>query len=129
MANNFFQKFYNKYVYPIASAYPIPVKVVSYGLYIIGFFAVALFLFYLLILGGVFGFMPGNSELRDIKNYTASEVYSADSVLIGKYFIENRTNATFEQLPPHLIEALVATEDARFYEHGGIDFLSFMRVM
>lgn len=129
MANNFIQKFYNKYVYPIASTYPIPVKVASYGLYIIGFFAVALFLFYLLILGGVFGFMPGNSELRDIKNYTASEVYSADSVLIGKYFIENRTNATYAQLPPYLIEALVATEDARFYEHGGIDFLSFMRVM
>ncbi|MBK8682332.1 MAG: transglycosylase domain-containing protein [Chitinophagales bacterium] len=129
MLNNLFQKFYNRYVYPIASAYPIPVKVASYGLYIIGSFAIALFLFYLLILGGVFGFMPGKAELRDIKNYTASEVYSSDSVLIGKYFIENRTNATYAQLPPQLIEALVATEDARFYEHGGIDFLSFMRVM
>ncbi len=129
MLTDFFRNFYDRCMYPFASAYPFPVKVLVNGLRLIALMAVALVVFYVLILAGVFGFMPGNADLRDIKNYTASAIYSADSVLLGKYFIENRTNATYDQLPVHLIEALIATEDARFYEHGGIDFLSFLRVM
>lgn len=112
-----------------ANVYPIPIRVLKIGAVFIAFIFSGLFIAYLLIISGVFGFMPNQHDLKDVKNYTASEIYSADSVLIGKYFIENRTNATYDQLPLYLINALIATEDARFYEHRGIDFFSFLRVM
>lgn len=124
-----FKTFEDTYIYPLSSVYPTPVKVAASILKLLLVFGGLLFLFYMLIWAGVFGFMPGNKDLRDIKNYTASEIYSSDSVLIGKYFLENRTNARYDQLPESLINALVSTEDSRFYEHKGIDFLSFMRVM
>jgi len=71
---------------------------------------------------GVFGEVPGYESLKGIKNRTASEVYAADGVLMGKYYIENRQNAEMEEITPLLVNALVATEDARFFEHSGIDF-------
>lgn len=75
------------------------------------------------------GSLPTYEELRTIRNSTASEVYAEDSSLLGKYFVENRTNIAYEDLPPHLIHALIATEDARFYEHKGIDARAWMRVL
>jgi penicillin-binding protein 1A len=77
---------------------------------------------------GLFGPMPGFKVLEDPRNDLASEVYSADGVLLGKYFQENRTPVEFEQISPALIQALVATEDARFYKHSGIDARSWGRV-
>ncbi len=88
-----------------------------------------LFVLYILILIGAFGIVPSRTELKDVNNYTASEIYSQDSILLGKYFIQNRTNAKYADLPQYLIDALVATEDSRFYEHKGVDFLSFTRVL
>ncbi len=82
----------------------------------------------LLIYWGAFGPIPTYGQLRDIRNNVASEVYGADSVLLGKYYVENRVNADFEELSPHLIEALVATEDARYFRHGGIDLRAIIRV-
>ncbi|MDX1666791.1 MAG: transglycosylase domain-containing protein [Saprospiraceae bacterium] len=87
-----------------------------------------LFIFVLLVYRGAFGPLPTYSELREIRNHTASEVYSADGVLLGKYYVENRVNTDFEEISPDLINALVATEDARFFQHGGIDFKSWGRV-
>jgi len=72
---------------------------------------------------------PSNFELRNIQNQVASEVYSADSVLLGRYFIQNRTEVKFEDIAPAVIEALIATEDVRFYEHSGIDYKSVGRVL
>ncbi|MEO6523447.1 MAG: transglycosylase domain-containing protein [Mucilaginibacter sp.] len=73
----------------------------------------------------LFGYSP---DMRDIKSPSmslSSEVYSADGKLLGKYFKENRSPVEFKQISPNLINALIATEDARFYQHGGVDFFSF----
>ncbi len=77
---------------------------------------------------GAFGKLPTYSDLRNISNHTASEVYSEDEVLLGKYFIENRINADLEEISTNIIEALIATEDARFFKHSGIDFRAWIRV-
>lgn len=75
------------------------------------------------------GPVPATTELLEIRNHSSSEVYSADSVLLGKYYIENRSPATLEEMSPYLVEALVATEDARFYRHSGVDFRALLRVL
>jgi len=77
---------------------------------------------------GAWGKLPGRQELSDFKYQRASEVYSADSVLIGKYFLFDRQPIAYEEVPKNLIEALVAIEDERFYEHSGIDYKSLLRV-
>lgn len=77
---------------------------------------------------GVFGPLPSSKELKDIHNEEASLVYSSDQVLLGKYFAENRTNISIIEIPEHLIDALVATEDKRFFEHKGYDIKSYFRV-
>lgn len=85
-------------------------------------------LLFLLVYLGVFGTLPDEEGLTNIKNNVASEVYSEDKELLGKYFLVNRTELRYEQLPPHLVNALIATEDARFMKHNGIDFRSMARV-
>ena len=77
---------------------------------------------------GAWGKIPKTKELSDFKYQRASEVYSADSVLIGKYFLFDRQPIQFEAVPKNLIEALVAIEDERFYDHSGIDYKSLLRV-
>ncbi|UZR99264.1 transglycosylase domain-containing protein [Chondrinema litorale] len=77
---------------------------------------------------GAFGKMYSKKELQNFQNEIASQVYSEDSVLIGKYFDQNRTHVKYEQLPEHVVNALIATEDARFFEHGGVDTKSILRV-
>lgn len=72
--------------------------------------------------------VPSKKELRKIQNPIASEVYTADSVLIGRYFIQNRTQVNYEDISPNIINALIATEDVRFFKHGGIDMRSLGRV-
>ena len=77
----------------------------------------------------IFTQTPSKDELTSIRNAVASEVYSADSVLLGRYYIQDRTEIKYEDISPHLIKALVATEDIRFYQHEGIDFRSLGRVL
>ncbi|NDK57493.1 penicillin-binding protein 1A [Pontibacter fetidus] len=86
-------------------------------------------IFYLLVYLGAMGSMPSRSELKAVQNNTASEVYSADGVLLGRYFIQDRTNVKYNDIAPAAIQALVATEDARFYEHSGVDVRSLGRVI
>ena len=93
----------------------------------IGLVAFVGLLFYSISIGWL-GFMPSFEELENPKSNLASEIYSADQVLLGKYYIENRSNIHFDELSPNLVEALVATEDARFYEHSGVDLRALMRV-
>ena len=78
---------------------------------------------------GVFGHLPGKKQLLHYKNRTASVVLSTEGKLIGKFYSENRTEILYDQIPRHLTGALVATEDARFYEHSGIDSKSLFRVL
>ncbi len=89
-------------------------------------FILILFLF---VWSGILGALPSSKELSVIENPTASEVYSADSVLLGRYFIQERSNISYNQIPKHVAEAVIATEDARFYKHTGIDTRSLARVL
>ncbi|MCK4562161.1 MAG: penicillin-binding protein, partial [Flavobacteriaceae bacterium] len=94
------------------------------------FIAILIFgLFFAGIYYGVFGHLFTESELKDFKNETASLVLSDDGTLIGKYFAENRTNVEFNQIPKNLINALIAVEDARYFEHEGVDSRSLLRVL
>lgn len=69
----------------------------------------------------LFGEMPNLRSLENPKSELASELFSADNQLLGKYFRENRSPVDYEDLPDNLVNALVATEDVRFEEHAGID--------
>lgn len=80
-----------------------------------------LLLFFTLASFGFFGSMPSFEDLENPESNLATEVISSDGVTIGKFYNENRTPIKYEDLPPHLVKALVATEDERFYEHSGID--------
>jgi len=74
-------------------------------------------------------FMPTFEELENPESNLAAEIMSADQKLLGKYYRENRTVVKFENLPPVLVNALVATEDIRFYDHSGIDPRGLFRVL
>nr|WP_321487782.1 transglycosylase domain-containing protein [uncultured Draconibacterium sp.] len=90
---------------------------------------VSVFLLFFLIANGKLGFMPSFEDLENPQNILASEIFFEDGPTIDKYFNqENRTYVNFENLPPDLINALVATEDVRFYDHSGIDFRGLIRV-
>ena len=76
-----------------------------------------------------FGPMPSFEELENPNSLLASEVYSADGILLGKYYFENRSNIHYSDLSPCLIKALIATEDVRFYEHSGVDIRALGRAL
>jgi penicillin-binding protein 1A len=78
---------------------------------------------------GLFGHVYTESELREFKNETASLVLAENGKLIGKFFADNRTNVSYDKLPEELIHALIATEDARYFEHEGVDSRSLLRVL
>ena len=82
----------------------------------------------MLIKAGYFGLLPSDSSLRNIQSNLATEIYSADNKLLGRYFVHERKPTSFENISPHIIDALVATEDARFYSHKGVDPRSLLRV-
>lgn len=88
-----------------------------------------LFLLVALVSLNVFGPLPSEAELAAIENEEATLVFAEDGTLIGKLFAEDRTNIRYEDLPQHLIDALVSTEDARFFEHQGVDGTSYVRVL
>jgi len=85
--------------------------------------------FITLVWMGFFGAVPTKAHLKEIHHPIASEVYSVDSVLLGRYFLQDRSPVQAEDLPGNLKQALVATEDIRFYEHDGIDIKSLFRVL
>ena len=89
----------------------------------------AIVLLFFMVYLGVFGRLDSADELKNIQNYLSSEIYSNEKVLLGKYYLQDRTNIRYEDLPDYIIEALISTEDARFYEHNGIDKRSAFRVI
>ena len=76
-----------------------------------------------------FGPLPTFDQLENPKNNLATEIISADSVVLGKYFFENRTSARKEDIPQNFVNALLATEDIRFREHSGIDVRALFRAV
>lgn len=103
------------------SKYPRLAVATALGGIVFGGGLLFLFLLFMLVYTGLLGPLPSYGELKDIQHNTASEVYSEDGVLLGKYYIENRVNAAFEEISPNVVNALVATEDARFFctQRGG----------
>ncbi|MES2690290.1 MAG: transglycosylase domain-containing protein [Bacteroidota bacterium] len=85
----------------------------------------AFVLFVFMVSWGWFGELPALEDLENPKTDLASEIYGDDGSLLGKYYYQNRSNITYYELSPNLINALVATEDVRFQEHSGIDFRRF----
>lgn len=88
-----------------------------------------LFLFFILASWGLFGAMPSFEDLENPNSNLATEIISTDGVTIGKFYNENRTSIKYSDLPKHLVDALIATEDERFYEHSGIDGRGTLRAV
>ena len=103
-------------------------KLWKYGLKVAFVLIGCALLFVISIYIGLWGAIPNKQELSDIQYQRASEVYSADSVLIGKYYLYDRQPVSYEDLPSQLVEALIAIEDRRFYDHKGVDYRSLFRV-
>lgn len=87
------------------------------------------FLVFLLASWGALGHMPSFNDLENPESNLATEIISSDGETIGKFYNENRSSITYEELPKHLVDALVATEDERFYEHSGIDARGTLRAI
>ncbi|HZE82754.1 MAG TPA: transglycosylase domain-containing protein [Puia sp.] len=100
--------------------------------WIVFFSGLTAFLILLFMIGaGVFGKLPSLAELENPSILLASEVYADDGTLMGKYYQEkgNRTHIEYKDISPNIINALVATEDVRYYEHSGIDGKAVMRAI
>ncbi len=108
---------------------PIKRKYILYFwlLVLLGPSLIALHLFSISI--GLWGPLPTFEELENPKSNQASEVYSADQKVLGTYFVQNRSNIKFESLSPHLVNALVSTEDERYYWHSGVDLIGLARAI
>lgn len=97
---------------------------ITFGVFMILFYA-----FFISVSYGLLGPLPSFEELENPKNNLASEIYTADQQLLGKFYIENRSNVEYQQLSPYLIDALIATEDIRFMKHSGVDARGIARVI
>ena len=86
-------------------------------------------LFFLYVFLGIPAPLPRKDALASIQNPEASLIYDSNKKLFGKYYIYERTNTSIEKISKPVIQALIATEDVRFYEHNGIDFRSLVRVL
>ena len=100
--------------------------IVIWSLFLI--FALSVFLLFHGIVHNWFGEMPTFEELENPETNLATEIISADGKLLGTYYIENRSNVSYADISPDLINALIAIEDVRFYEHSGIDLIALFRV-
>lgn len=114
--------------YPLYMHKKIKSKYLKYLLVALGVFLIAAVLFLISVYLGAWGKLPSKSELADFQYQRASEVYTADSILIGKYYLYDRQPIGYSEFPQYLLDALVSIEDERFYRHSGIDYLSLMRV-
>lgn len=87
-------------------------------------------LIFWMISKGWLGYLPPLDELQNPKNKYATEIYSSDMQILGSYYrTENRVGIQYKDISPYMIQALVATEDERFYEHSGIDIKGLMRAI
>ncbi len=86
-------------------------------------------IFFLFASWGIFGSMPSFEDLENPDSNLATEIISSDGVILGKYFQKNRSQLKYSDLPQNFVQALVATEDERFYEHSGIDGRGTLRAI
>ena len=92
--------------------------------------AIAIVLLFWMITMGWLGYLPPLDELQNPKNKFATEVISADMQLLGRYYRnENRVSVDYTDISPNMINALIATEDVRYYDHTGVDVKSLMRAI
>ena len=96
-----------------------------------GFGLFCFVLMFLFINIGWIGYLPPIDELQNPKNKYATEIYSSDLQLLGRYFFnkENRVGVHYNQISTNVVNALVATEDVRFYDHSGIDGIALTRAV
>ena len=107
--------------------FALPLKI-FWGLFLVGVLCV-FGLFATAALGG-FGPMPELKQLENPDTNLATQIFSADGVVLGKYYLrDNRTPITYKELPKDLVNALIATEDERFYNHSGIDWRGTLRAI
>lgn len=99
--------------------------------WVFGIGIVVLFLFFILAYNGVIGYMPPVEELRNPQDKYASIIYTADGKEMGRYFRNsgNRVYADLDEISPNVVNALIATEDARFFDHSGIDMKALARAV
>ncbi|NNV57610.1 transglycosylase domain-containing protein [Limnovirga soli] len=94
------------------------------------FIGIGLFILLIVLANfGVFGSMPSIDELQNPSGSQSSQVYADDGTLMGKYYLQDRVNVTYKDISKYVINALVATEDKRFYDHNGIDPRSLARAV
>lgn len=92
------------------------------------FISIGLFILFLLAINfGLLGDMPDLTEIENPSASLASQVYAQDGTPMGKFYIEDRTSVKYRDISPYLIQALVATEDKRFYNHAGVDGEGLLR--
>ncbi|MDR1985076.1 MAG: transglycosylase domain-containing protein [Prevotellaceae bacterium] len=103
-------------------------KILKWGWIIFFSPFVLLILMILLVMIGVFGSLPSFKDLENPQRKLATSIISADGVTLGTFHVENRSPVNYEDLSPNLVNALISTEDIRFYGHSGIDFNSLARV-
>lgn len=106
----------------------IRITILRLGLFLLSALVLLLSVFVLLVYAGVFGKVPDSNSLKNIQNPVASEVYTSDGVLMGTYYIQNRQHLESFEITETIKNALISTEDIRFYEHKGIDVRSLVRV-
>lgn len=104
-------------------------NILSWVLKLAAFGIFLLIILFALVYIGTFGQLPDSNTLIKIKEPVASEIYSKDNKLLGRFYTENRSNVKYKEISPNLINALIATEDTRFYEHRGVDELALLRVV
>lgn len=119
----------NKEKQPLKKSTKIILSVAFWLLFTLGIGA--LFGIFSMINKGELGYIPPYEEIENPKNKFATQIFSSDAKVIGKFFLatENRTIVKYDKLPKNLVDALVATEDSRYYKHSGIDFRSLGRVV
>ncbi|MFI5196180.1 MAG: penicillin-binding protein 1A [Chitinophagales bacterium] len=93
------------------------------------FFLITFTILVILIENGLVGYMPSLAELENPQSAISSDALAADGTLLGRYYVLDRSNSKFSEISPNVINALIATEDSRFYEHAGIDPIATLRVV
>ena len=103
-------------------------KWVKWPLFLLGGLILSSICFYFSVYFGFWGKLPNKEELSSLKQSEATQVLDKNGRMIGKYYIYDRQPISYENLPKYLIDALIATEDVRFYDHNGVDNTSLLRV-
>jgi len=120
-----YNKYFNDPMHRTKKSKKMRKKKKSRLLIILGILVTLLVFFGIYIFSGV----PSLEELENPRPNLASKVFTADGELLGQFFIENRIETNLDSLPPHLINALIATEDRKFFDHWGVDLPRFFKAM